>query len=374
MFGALSKLFDRNFVMGYFLPVALFLIAGSALLAGFGLWPSGADSHSFLFAPSTETSPSENTAIGTLAPLVNTTIFAIVVWFCAVFLLAINRFVYRTMEGYGAWNPAQVFPKLFAKREERRYNKLQGKKQSARRSNDERLLRRLMLEEAAQFPPERDQLLPTRFGNTLRAFEYYSWAIYGIDAVVGWNRLWAVIPKDYQDALSEAKAQTDFWLHLWILGFLILIGYMISALYVICCSLAAHLYMLLFFPVVLVVPLLASLGTITAAVAWGDIVKASFDVFLPELGEKLGFPPIRTFEQERHLWWLFASATTRRNMRARKDLVEKLSAGTDLTARVQDLEEQLRSSKAEVDDLRSQLESRRPDAQEERRSWWRRIF
>ena len=120
MFGELSKLFDRNFVIGYFLPVALFAIVTLALLAGFGLWLSGSDVLSLFSAPNTEASAPENTAISTLAPLVNTTIVVLVLWLFAVFLLAFNRTVYRLMEGYGPVNPAR----LLAWRERRRYRKL----------------------------------------------------------------------------------------------------------------------------------------------------------------------------------------------------------------------------------------------------------
>ena len=95
-------------------------------------------------------------------------------------------------------------------------------------------------------------------------------------------------------------------------------------------------------------------------------------------------------------------------MQARREFVEKLSAGTDLTAMVRDFAKQLRSSRAEVDELRSQLElhktaiealrespgvPERPTPkpqdsaqsqasleraqkppQEERRSWWKKML
>lgn len=391
MFGELSKLFDRNFVIGYFLPVALLAIATLALLAGFGLWLSVSDVLSFFSAPNTEASASENTAISTLAPLVNTTIVVLVLWLFAVFLLALNRTVYRLMEGYGPANPAR----LLAWRERRRYRKLQERKKEV--ADDSREELRLLREEAVQFPPREHQLLPTRFGNTLRAFEYYTWWIYGIDAIAGWNRVVALIPKDYQDLISEAKAQTDFWLHLWVFGLLIMMEYIIIVVYVaISPGFDEHLYMLWFFPLVLLFPIGASRGARGAAVAWGDIVKASFDVFLPELGKKLGFPPISSREQERDLWWLYANVITRRDLDARREFVEKLSAGTELTAMVREVEKlrsQLDSHTPEIEALRealgapeitkSELDSTEPQApseyarepaQKKPRSWWRRML
>ena len=45
-----------------------------------------------------------------------------------------------------------------------------------------------------------------------------------------------------------------------------------------------------------------------AAEGWGEWVKASFDVFLPELRAKLGFSPPETMEQEQELWKGFSQA------------------------------------------------------------------
>jgi hypothetical protein len=347
VFGELSQLFGRNFVIGYFLPAALGLAAIVALLVGFGWQPSDTGVVAFLLPPNTEANSTGNAVIDTVAPLVTTTVSVLVVWFFAVILLALNRVSYRIMEGYGALNPAR----LLAWSERRRFDKLQKKKELAQ---DPSKKVRLERELAAQFPPEREQLLPTRFGNALRAFEYYSWWIYGIDAVSSWNRLVAVVPKDYQDLVSEAKAETDFWLHLWIAGLVILIGDICGVVYVaIFVGIGKHLLMLVLLAPVLLLTLVFANRARVAAIAWGDTVKAAFDVFLPELGKKLGFPPIVTRKQEKDLWWLFAKVITYRDGQARREFVEKLSASTDLTAMVQDeLRSQLESRRSEIEALR----------------------
>jgi hypothetical protein len=40
----------------------------------------------------------------------------------------------------------------------------------------------------------------------------------------------------------------------------------------------------------------------SAAVQWGDLVKASFDLFLPDLWTKLGFAPAEDAKKERASW------------------------------------------------------------------------
>src|SRR5712692_4078105 len=75
---------------------------------------------------------------------------------------------------------------------------------------------------AERFPPEEDQLLPTAFGNTIKAFETYPDVMYGFDAIEGWTRLLAVIPKDYRELIETTKAETDFWVNLWFISLLIL--------------------------------------------------------------------------------------------------------------------------------------------------------
>ena len=89
MFGELPKVFDRDFAIAYFIPVAAFLAASLQLLSGFGL------------VPGLETQLQQNLAIGI-------TVIGLVSWLTGVLLMAINREIYRTLEGYGRFNPARL--------------------------------------------------------------------------------------------------------------------------------------------------------------------------------------------------------------------------------------------------------------------------
>ena len=85
-----------------------------------------------------------------------------------------------------------------------------------------------MHQETIQFPDEEAWLLPTSFGNTIRAFEVYPRVMYGLDAIPGWLRILAVIPKDYRESVDNAKAQVDFWLNLWFLSILMIFEYVLT--------------------------------------------------------------------------------------------------------------------------------------------------
>jgi len=55
------------------------------------------------------------------------------------------------------------------------------------------------------FPHDDGNVLPTRVGNSIRAFESHA-TVYNIDPITSWYRLVAVIPKEYQSQIGDAEA------------------------------------------------------------------------------------------------------------------------------------------------------------------------
>lgn len=288
MFGELPKLLARDFAIGYFLPAAVFLAATFGLIAGFGLF------HSLLSLANTDL-------------LIGTTIVGLTSWIISVILLAANLSIYRIMEGYGRMNPAHLWGKV----ERKRYKRLQkdilnlnnhiaqGKKFSHELQVK---LDSLMKKAAERFPDEEHWLLPTAFGNTIRAFEVYPRVMYGAEAITIWNRLLTVIPKEYRELINEAKTQTDFWLNIWFLGILLVLEYLALTIY------SFHLN-LLWVPFLIVgIIFFASWMARRAALEWGDWVKGAFDIFLPKLHKELMFPIPNSKEEEKKQWIEFSQA------------------------------------------------------------------
>lgn len=300
MFAELPNLFDRDFAIGYLLPCGAFLAANLGLVTAF------------------HTARELTSALETNL-LTGTTIAGLLAWLLAVTLLAVNYSIIRFLEGYGAYNPLQLLRGI----EHKRYDDLQKRiseldaeytRCAAEQKTlppDKRKARADKLKELADhFPADERWLLPTAFGNTIRAFETYSWAMYGMDTIVGWNRLLAVIPKDYRDIIDEAKAVTDFWVNLWALAGVVVVEYAALALW----NRSNFAADTLWFPAcALAVIVFASGQAKQAAVAWGDVVKSSVDTYLPALRAQLQLPAETDPDKARKVWEAFSQAANYRD-------------------------------------------------------------
>ena len=73
-----------------------------------------------------------------------------------------------------------------------------------------------------EYPSTEDQVLPTSFGNAVRAYEDYSRVVYGFESINGWSRLQAVMSKEFMEILGSSRARVDLWLNLLFLAILFL--------------------------------------------------------------------------------------------------------------------------------------------------------
>jgi hypothetical protein len=299
----LTKLLDRNFAAGYFLPVVAFIAASLSLVAGFGQLPELGTTLSNLTA-------------GQIAVI--TTVIGLISALGGILLVVTNRDIIRLMEGYWPFN----LHKSLAWIERRRYRKRLDAIYELRRQEYIYYSKRkdvppelaseltdLEISYAERFPEVEELVLPTAFGNTIRAFERYSSVMYGLDAIPGWDRLLGVIPKDYRELVDTAKGNMDFWVNTWLLSLLFVLEYIGFAVY------GGQFKMLWVLPIALGITFIASFRARSAAAEWGNTVKAAFDVFLPELRKKLEFSPTATMDEERQLWIGFSQAILRRDAR-----------------------------------------------------------
>ncbi|MDR3419454.1 MAG: hypothetical protein P4L83_25020 [Nevskia sp.] len=295
MFASLSKLADRNFVVGFFLPT---LLAVLAALAVFGKVPWFQYPHGEL---------------GSTEKLGDITGVVVTVWLCGVLLLAVNYWLYRFFEGY-LW-PISAIPFL-RNRQVRRFRELNRRLDGTADPVEEAWLRIALFN---SFPSREEWLLPTRFGNAIRAFEVYAVDIHGADAVAVWFHLMAVASKDYLGFIDAARAQVDFFLNLCVLAILFAAAVLVQLGWdldwrSLNAAMPLHEHLAVFtrgvdFCVVgpalagsVAVAFIAHWWALASVPAWGSWVKAAFDLYLPDLAEKLGFEHPRTLERRKQFW------------------------------------------------------------------------
>ena len=292
MFAELPKLFDRNFAIGFFLPFALAAAASLYLLDCYGL--SGI----------ILTTLQEDLIVGG-------TIFGIFCWLGGILLLVTNRDLYRILEGYGKFNPSRLFTWLEQARYRHLHNEIKKLDVEIRKYLDASLevpkelktkRNHIKIELVERFP-DRDRLIPlTPFGNTLRAFETYPMVMYGLESIDGWSRLLAVIPSDYRNLIDGAKAQVDFWVNLFFLSLVLVIGSLsLFGIY----RILPPLWLLVIVVIILVI---SPSRARRLAVEWGDFVKGAFDVYRFKLLDSLSIKRPETRKEEFEVWKNFSQA------------------------------------------------------------------
>jgi hypothetical protein len=269
MFSGLNKVVDRGFIVGFAMPALLFLFGSAGLWRLFGLK-----------LPYLDLSGGE--------PLKDTTMLALMSLAGAFLLMILNWNILRIMEGYWYrnlgkkvnWLPDHLWTSL-----DKRIAHLNAQWRKVGDSFPKvGELRRAREVFSNRYPVKRNAVLPTRFGNALRAFEDYPREVYGIDSIPGWIRLNAVMSKDYRELADEARADMNTWMNIWFLTYCLLAEYAALAWWsrrfpLIC----------LVVPALIVASFLFSGRATKAAVGWGEWVKGAFDIYIIDLLKKLGY-------------------------------------------------------------------------------------
>lgn len=186
-------MFGRDFVTGFFLPALLFLVANVFLLKFFGL--DGALLN-----------------VNWQKPLEGTSLLIIIAGILAIFLQAFNREVFRATEGY--W--PKWLQKPLTALHRRSFRKLSDKVTALYNDPgeiDQREFNALSIQAAMRYPSTERQLLPTSFGNAVRAYEDYPRVIYGVESIQGWTRLQALMSSQFIAGLNQNRAHINLWLN-----------------------------------------------------------------------------------------------------------------------------------------------------------------
>ena len=304
MLSSLPKLADRDFILGQLLPTLLFAVA--ALL---------------LFRDQMPVEAWINILTG--KDLGTTALLLLGVWVIAVTTLMLNLWIYRFLEGY-------TFPRWLAdilKRRNRKrlqrslrqiqtlYDQWAEQGNAFSQANLERY-QSLRCNLVQWMPPRESDILPTRFGNAIKAFEVYPRDVYGADGIMIWLRLATVMPKQFVEQIQVMRAQIDCLINCCFFSVVTALVAVIRAIY----SGSWHYKNLQTFAGVydtisgiekawLVWTLGAAIAAylfyrwaVACVPAWGELVMSAFDCYLPALAGQLGFELPKTEAMRREFW------------------------------------------------------------------------
>jgi hypothetical protein len=150
------------------------------------------------------------------------------------------------------------------------------------------------------FPVRKADVLPTRLGNVLRAAEDYPGddERYGMDAVFYWPRLYLVLPDETRAIVADHRSGLDRMVLLASLA----VGFPPVALIVTIFAHASWLAWALSAVVAIVIAVIAYQGAVSAAMAFGDVIRSCFDDYRRTLLGQLGMRLPGSLEAERKLW------------------------------------------------------------------------
>jgi len=142
-------------------------------------------------------------------------------------------------------------------------------------------------------------LLPTRLGNTLQAAESYPGddERWGLDAVFWWPRLYLIMPASAREQVDEARVSMDQ---------MVLLSWLSAAFTLVAAGFGiAGLRLTVWAPCAagaLALSWLCYRAAVVSAAAFGDLVRSCFDLFRIDLLTHLGWPVPERMPDERALW------------------------------------------------------------------------
>jgi hypothetical protein len=297
-FSKVSGQFTASLVLSALFPVALFLTALALVVL-----PISPFGHDLTTAVQDPKYWQDHAAVALVATLVVLTL--------SVVLYHLNTAIIQLYEGY-PWRNSAIGT-WCVRREQRRHDEAARLQQRIERLRLEARLvgadpgvpnLALVQEKLIRAGDiDRHLILPTRLGNTIRAFEIYPQRQYAIDAVSVWPRLQAIVDGNLAQALDSVKTSFDFMIHGSFLAGVLAIVTCASGLYWKTADAAALGDWLPQTAGFGLVAYLLYLASLRRAVAWGAQVKTAFDLHRLTLLAKLGYDAKpASLADERRIW------------------------------------------------------------------------
>jgi branched-subunit amino acid transport protein len=269
-----AGVFSRFFIVGFFLP-SFFALVALAQLCTSAFVPDGLEEYS---------GATQILILSGLGLLVG------------LFLLGLHRPILRLFEGYPALQSRVGRP--FISLQRRAYEKLAEQKRGARPEADSETQSRGIAAWRRldrYFPDDPSRLLPTRFGNVLRAWEDYSYNRWGLDAIPFWARVEPLLSEQEQRLHEDARTDVAFFVNSSLAALvvgIVLVGDGITNTPIGWAW--AWLYLLPFLFAYLIYRF-----AIDAGQRWGVEIKASLDLHRLEVYDRLGVRRPASFSEER---------------------------------------------------------------------------
>jgi hypothetical protein len=249
-------------------------------------------------------------------------------------LTALNTYILKIFEGYIIFFPIRfIFNKtlrihrekarnLMAQREslEKEYQNLKkfADDNSDRESRLETILDehyRVASEYDQGYPADLDDVLPTRFGNVLRAAEGHALQRYGFDGVTFWPRLIHVIPDSYKATIDSTRNELSFLVNMSIVSLIFSFLCFLAIFHAMATTIVVSgntAVFLVFAGKALKYLIAAALGMLcggffynASIISLGSFtltIRASFDLFRFDLLKKLELVRPKNFDEEFDIW------------------------------------------------------------------------
>lgn len=350
--GAIQKM-GGNFLVAAFVPAMAFVII--SLIA---FYP--------ILLPDVQTNIAKNLAEWNLNQFIQLSFVVLIfVTILGFTLYALSTYIYKAFEGYSfILEKNSALRRSFIRRQKRRFKKIESERifvekqleqidrkidreseinpMNAWREKrlDRYIEKRKMLDDRKyalisdrneNFPPSIDLILPTRFGNILRAAELYPGTRYSIDAVPLWGRLAHVIPKEGMEKLDEANNQCLFLLNAAVLASVFSV---LCLLTIACQGFMLWLKTSIFHQVD--VGIYIVLAILALAIAWffyeasllnvsqyGSMIRTAYDLYRFKLLEALRLELPASLRAERILWRDVSNFMVGNNSYTPLDLLEE---------------------------------------------------